>query len=350
MSQASASTEATDGGVAAVGGTPAPGSRKPRRGRLAQLPIRQICLVGTLFAMVGFFSIESPDNFLTTNNLKNLVNELPILGTMAVAVTVVLILGEFDLSVPSVAAMGSVIVSILAAQAGFAPLLAILIALAAAGLAGSANGFSVGYGKGSAFVVTLAVGTIAAGTELFVQGKIRLGQTSIPRLELPEGILFLSKHGIAGFELEAILFVVIAVLIGLVMVHTPWGRHVQAIGGNEAAARLAGVPVRRDKVIAFILTGLLAGVAGVLFSARAGYFPNALPPYLLPAYAAAFFGAAAVGRRGFSIPATMFGVVYLTILSNGLRILNEAPWVVGMVQGLILLITVLLASAAWRRR
>ncbi|MBS1845344.1 MAG: ABC transporter permease [Actinobacteria bacterium] len=326
-----------------------PPSDQNWQARISRLPVRQLLLIGSFLVMVLVFSLAKPDGFPTSQNVKNLINELPILGMLAISVTVVLVLGEFDLSVPNVAALSTVVVSILTAQAGFGVAPAILVALLVAALAGTVNGVGVGYGKASAFVVTLAVGSVAAGTELFVQGRIDGGLTQITRLELPAGLLTLSNTRIAGIELAVIVFLLIALVIGLILVHSPWGRHVQAIGGNEVAARLAGVPVRRDKVIAFVTAGALAGIAGVLFAARQGYFSNALPPYLLPAYAAAFFGAAAVGRRGFSVPATLFGVLYLSTLSNGLRVMNEPLWVISVIQGVILLVTVLLARAGWRR-
>lgn len=348
---------ATDPSVegGALSAPPSPAS-SPRRGwqeQLSHLPLRQILLVGSFFIMVLIFSLEEPTAFFSFANLKNLINELPILGTLAVSVTVVLALGEFDLSVPNVAALTSVIVAILCTQTsldgGFGLAIAIIVGLLVASFAGSVNGVAVGYGKASAFVVTLAVGSIAAGAELFVQGKISGGLIQIGRSELPSGLLGISNTKIGGFELAVFLFLAIALIVGLALIHTPWGRHVQAIGGNEAAARLAGVAVQRSKVYAFVLAGLLAGVAGIFFAARQGYFPNALPPYLLPAYAAAFFGAAAVGRRGFSVPATLFGVIYLSTLANGLRVMNEPLWVISVIQGLILFITVLLARAGWRR-
>ena len=299
--------------------------------------------------MLVIFGLARPHGFPTEQNFKSLINELPTLGIMAISVTVVLVLGEFDLSVPNVAALSSVVVAILAAQAGVPVVLAIAIALAVAALAGTVNGLGVGYGKASAFIVTLAVGSVAAGFELFVQGKIHGGLTTISRIELPGALLTFSNTKVFGFELAVFVFLALALVVGLTLVHSPWGRHVQAIGGNEAGARLAGVPVRRAKVIAFVVAGLLAGCAGVLFAGRQGYFSNALPPYLLPAYAAAFFGAAAVGRRGFSVPSTLFGALYLSTLSNGLRVMNEPLWVISVIQGLILFITVLLASAGWRR-
>jgi ribose transport system permease protein len=95
--------------------------------------------------------------------------------------------------------------------------------------------------------------------------------------------------------------------------------------------------------MAFMLTALIAGLAGVLFTSANGYFADALTPYLLPAYAAAFFGAAGVGRRGFSIPATVFGALYLSTLTNGLTVLNEPQWVSSVVQGVVLFVAVLMA-------
>jgi ribose transport system permease protein len=306
---------------------------------------RQIVLVGSFFAMIIFFWLDGPSTYATSTNIQNLINSMPVLTMMAIAVTVVLVLGEFDLSVPNVASLVCVIVSILLTQSGDGIVLVLVLGVLAAITAGSVNGIAVGYGKAPAFVVTLAVGSICAGLELLVQSKITLGQTSIPVSSLPTSLQNLSLHHIFGFEIAVFVLLVVALIVGLAMVVTPWGRHVQAIGGNEIAARLAGVPVRRTKVIAFAVTGVLAGFAGILFTARNGYFANALPPYLLPAYAAAFFGAAGIGRRGFSVPATLFGALYLSVLANGLTVLNEPQWVTSVVQGVVLFVAVLLARA-----
>jgi ribose transport system permease protein len=292
------------------------------------------------------FWLAKSGTFMTSQNIQNLINGMPILAMMAIAVTVVLILGEFDLSVPNTASLASVLIAIISTQTSLGVPLAIVIGgILVPIMIGGVNGTAVGYGRAPAFVVTLAVGSIAAGIELFVQTKISLGQTAIGVSTLPTSLQTLSTSHIAGFEIAVFVFIVVAIVIGVIMVYTPWGRHVQAIGGNETAARLAGVPVRKTKVMAFTLTGLLAGFAGILFTARNGYFANALPPYLLPAYAAAFFGAAGVGRRGFSIPATVFGALYLSVLANGLTVLNEPQWVISTVQGLVLFIAVLLARS-----
>jgi ribose transport system permease protein len=298
-----------------------------------------------------FFYLEQPHNFFSLQNIQNLVNTLPILGMLAIGVTVVLVLGEFDLSITNVAELCVLVVSILMTKSlgsGAGIALAFLICLGTGVLFGSVNGLAVGYGKASAFIVTLAVGSIAAGIELLLQTKIGLGQTTIPQLSLPTALLDLTNVHVLGFQLAVPVFLAIAILLALILVHTPWGRHVQAIGGNETAARLAGVPVRRAKVIAFAVTGLMAGVTGILFASTNGYYSAATPGFLLPAYAAAFFGAAAIGRRGFSVPSTVFGVLYLTTLSNGLSVMDEPTWVVSVVQGAVLFVTVLMARAGSR--
>ncbi len=322
------------------------GDPSPRRalGALRRLRLRQALLIGSFGVMILYFSLRDADAFLSTGNLQNLINDLPVLGMLAISVTVVLILGEFDLSVPYIGALTSVVVAILATQTGLPIIVAVLIGLLVAIAAGTVNGSAVGFGKASPFIVTLAVGSIAMGLETLVQTKIDLGATQISRQSIPEGLLALSDTQLLGFDIAAWIFVLATLVLGLVVAFTTWGRYLSAIGGNEQAAHLAGVPVRQIKVTAFIVAGVLAGIAGVLFTARQGYFTNAFPPYLLPAYAAAFFGAAAVGRRGFSVPATLFGVFYLQTLENGLRITNEPLWVISVVQGAVLLVTVLIAK------
>jgi ribose transport system permease protein len=332
--------------VADSGGLVPQGPATGRIAGYAKQNVRQMLIVGSFVVMVLVFWLAKSGTFMTSQNIENLINGMPILAMMAIAVTVVLILGEFDLSVPNTASLASIIIAIISTQTSLGLALAIIIGgFIVAILIGGVNGTAVGYGRAPAFVVTLAVGSIAAGIELYVQTKIALGQTAIGVSSLPTSLQTLSTSHIGGFELAVFIFILVAIVIGVIMVYTPWGRHVQAIGGNETAARLAGVPVRRTKVMAFTLTGLLAGFAGILFTARNGYFANALPPYLLPAYAAAFFGAAGVGRRGFSIPATVFGALYLSVLANGLTVLNEPQWVISTVQGVVLFIAVLLARS-----
>jgi ribose transport system permease protein len=305
---------------------------------------RQIILVGSFFLMIIIFTLAKSGTFLTSNNIHNLIDGMPVLTMLAIAVTIVLILGEFDLSVPNVTALSAVIIAIVTTQTSLGLIVAIILGgIIVASAAGAVNGVAVGYGRAPAFVVTLAVGSMAAGLELLVQSKIHLGQTAIAVSSLPTSLQNLTTKHFLGFYITVWFVVVIAVIVALVMVVTPWGRHIHAIGGNETAARLAGVPVRRTKVTAFMLTALLAGLAAVVFTSANGYFADALTPYLLPAYAAAFFGAAGVGRRGFSIPATVFGALYLSTLTNGLTVLNEPQWVSSVVQGVVLFVAVLMA-------
>ena len=330
--------------VAQGGLVPAPPTPQQAMRERAKRHYRQIILVGSFVVMIIFFWVERPSEFPTSTNIQNLINGMPVLTMMALAVTVVLILGEFDLSVPNVASLTTVVVAIMTTQTSLGLIPALIVGWLLVGFAaGSVNGVAVGYGKAPAFIVTLAVGSVCAGVELLVQSKIRLGQTSIPVSSLPTALQDVTNRHLIGFELAVYVLIVVALILGLVLVHAPWGRHVHAIGGNETAARLAGVPVRRTKVTAFVATAVLAALAGVLFSSGNGYFANALPSYLLPAYAAAFFGAAGVGRRGFSVPATLFGALYLATLTNGLSVMSAPLWVASVVQGIVLFVAVLLA-------
>jgi ribose transport system permease protein len=322
--------------------------RGPGGGRslrtLAVKHYRQIILVGSFILMIVIFTLAKSSTFLTSANIHNLINGMPVLTMLAVAVTIVLVLGEFDLSVPNVAALGAVIIAVLATQTSLGLIVAIIVGGILVGLAaGAVNGTAVGYGRAPAFIVTLAVGSMCAGLELLVQSKISLGQTAIAVSSLPKSLQNLTINHFLGFYITVWIVLVIAAIVSVVMVYTPWGRHVHAIGGNETAARLAGVPVRLTKVTAFMLTALVAALGAVVFTSANGYFADALTPYLLPAYAAAFFGAAGVGRRGFSVPATLFGALYLSTLTNGLTVLNAPTWVSSVVQGVVLFVAVLMA-------
>jgi ribose transport system permease protein len=348
-----------------TGSTPAVESEPAEEGRLApehrnrvlaMLSLssptarRQALLVGLFVVMVAAFSIADAEHFLTWTNFKNAANQVPVLMLLAVGVTAVLRVGEFDLAAPAIAALVSGVAALLATQAsgfdtGGGVLLAMAVGIAVGGLVGATSGVSVAYGKAPSFVVTLAVSSVALGLELLVQSKITGGLTQISAITLPDTLRDVAGTKILGLSLSLYIALGLSGVVWLLLSRTAYGRHAHATGGNESAAQLAGVSVNRIKIIAFVISGLLAGVAGIVLVSQQGYLPNATASYLLQAYAAAFFGATAVGKRGFSVPATLFGVIFLATLSNGLAVLNQPLWISSTIQGAVLLFTVMLSRS-----
>ena len=145
-------SSATTGGAVADGPAPGPDPGAPARGGAVKTYLssryRQAILVGSFFVMILFFVLQEPDTYPTTGNIENLINGMPVLAVMAIAVTVVLVLGEFDLSVPNVAALTALIVGILVSQSSLGLILALLLGLLVAATAGTVNGVAVGYAQG----------------------------------------------------------------------------------------------------------------------------------------------------------------------------------------------------------
>jgi ribose transport system permease protein len=304
---------------------------------------RQILLLAGFAAMVAFFSVEQSQTFPTVDNAKTILEGLVVLGFIAVAATVVLVLGEFDLAIPSAAALAAAVIAVLTTQTSLSGsvVVAAAVGIGTATLVGATSGVAVAYGNAPSFVVTLAVSSVAGGAELFAQERIDSG-TQINRFLLPEGIRKITDTELLGVRAQVFLLLAAALVVSILLSRTVFGRQAHAVGGNESAARLSGVAVRRVKITGYVVGGMLAGVAGLVLVSQQGYFTNSGPPFLLKAYAAAFFGAAAFGRNGFSVPATLLGVLFLETLSNGLRLMGEPLWVTSVVTGGLLLITVLL--------
>jgi len=252
------------------------------------------------------------------------------------------VIGEFDLSVGFVVG--------LAAAAGVAAMsfhgwpwwVAVLMALGAGCVAGLANGVSVAILRIPSFIGTLAIGSIAAAIELAVT-KTSIFEGISPRyVEIATTTIF-------GMPLRPIIAAGVALLFLVILRTTVYGRHASSIGDNPAAARLAGVPATRVRVIAFMLTGLTAGLGGVFVTSSAGsYYPGLGTGYLLPAYAAAFLGLSLGGGLRFNVLGSYLGVLLLGMVTTGLTVMNQPSWIAALVQGLVLIAAV--AGVAVRRR
>jgi len=318
-------------------------SSTPRPRRISARSIAERwSLVIAFVAAIAFFSAARPDTFLTLDNARAILDDTSVLCVLAVGVTAVLVIGEFDLSVGFV--LG------LAAAAGVAAMsfrgapvwVGVLIALAAGGAAGLANGVAVAFVRIPSFVATLAIGSIAAAIELAVT------KTSIFE-NIPSSYVEIALTRVATIPLRAIIAAGVVLLFLVVLRATVFGRHASSVGDNPAAALLAGVPIARVKIAAFVLAGLTAGLAGVLVTSSAGsYYPNLGTGYLLPAYAAAFLGLSLGGGLRFNVLGSYLGVLLLGMVTTGLTMMNQPSWVAALVQGLVLIAAV--AGIAVKRR
>jgi ribose transport system permease protein len=299
-------------------------------------------LIIAFVAAFAFFSAARPHSFLTWDNARAILDDSSVLCVMAVGVTAILLIGEFDLSVGFVADLaGAAGVSAMAYH-HLGTGAAVAIAVAAGAAAGLANGVAVAYVRIPSFIATLAVGSIAAAIELAIT-KTAIFQG------LSGSYVKIATTDVATIPLRAIIAAVLAVLYLVVLRMTVYGRHAAAVGDNAVAARLVGVPVERVRVIAFMLAGLTAGLAAVLVTSSASqYYPNLGTGYLLPAYAAAFLGLSLGGGLRFNVLGSYLGVLLLDMVTTGLTMMNQPSWMAALVQGIVLLVAV--AGVAVRRR
>lgn len=314
---------------------------RPRRLSPRNVAERWSLLVAFVAAF-AFFAAARPDTFLTWDNARAILDDTSVLCVLAVGITAVLVIGEFDLSVGFVVGLAAAASVGAMAFHGWPVWVAVAVALATGGATGLVNGVAVALVRIPSFVATLAIGSIAAAIELAIT------KTSIFE-GIPESYLDLALTRVGTIPLRALIALGVVLLFLVVLRMTVFGRHASSIGDNPAAALLAGVPVQRVRVIAFVLAGLTAGLAAVLVTSSAGsYYPNLGTGYLLPAYAAAFLGLSLGGGLRFNVLGSYLGVLLLGMVTTGLTMMNQPSWVAALVQGIVLIAAV--AGIAIRRR
>jgi len=294
---------------------------------------------GTLIAFILLcvgFTVAAPQAFASPANLFNLVQQMATLAIVATAATLVMTIGEFDLSVGFAASLAAVICFVLFAQ-GYDVWLAVSAALVAGVAAGALNGILVArYGIPS-FVATLALGTVLSGLAFGLSGGESLFR------HVPDGFKALGRGDIAGIPVLAFWIVGVLGVAGFVLTQTEFGRHLRAIGGNAQAARLAGLPVRRDVVLTFAAAGGLSALAGLLLAARLGSVQHTMgEPLLLPAYAAVFIGTTASPTGAPTVAGTLLGVAITGVMVNGMTIVGVEPFIQRILTGVIIIVAVLL--------
>ncbi len=296
-----------------------------------------------LIALVVFFFAMRPDVFLTFTNVRNILYQVAILAIIAGAQTIVMVVGDFDLSVAAISALAGAVVASLMLD-GVPVAVAILMGLAVGLLIGLANGLLIAYLNLSAFVATLATLTSVTGLAFLVTSGTTL-------FSLPAEFNNLGQGRFLEIPLPVFIAILISIALWFVLRYTTIGRRWYATGGNVEVSRLSGVNVRRARLMAFAVAGLVSAIGGILLAARLGS-ASAIQgeDNLLFSVAAVFLGMTVVRSGAANIGGTMVGVMIIGVMSNGLNILGVNAYVQQVVTGLIIIAAVTLSSLRHRER
>jgi ribose transport system permease protein len=318
---------------------------------LARLLRRYGTLIG-FAAILIFFSVSLPDTFMTGRNWLNISQQVSMLTVVAASMTIVMVMGDFDLSVGSMASLAGVTAAVLFTL-GYPVWLAVAVALLV-GLAGGAlNGVLVSLVGILPFIATLATLTVFSGIAFLISG----GKTIFGR-DIPGSFSSFARGGlplgtIGGQTLTLPYLTIVAVLVvaavWVLLEQTTFGRRLYAIGGNREAARLSGVRIRSLELIAFALTGLGAAVAGLMYASRvASANPIQGSGLMLTAIAAVFLGMTMSEEGEPRVHATLIGVLILGALDNGLTQMSVDSYVRDVLVGAIIIAAVA-SSSLWKR-
>jgi len=287
-----------------------------------------------LIVLVIALSALSGD-FLTTDNLLNIGVQAAVTAVLAFGVTFVIVAAGIDLSVGSVAALSATVLAWSATSHGVPVVLAVILAVATGVAAGLVNGFLISYGKLPPFIATLAMLSVGRGLSLVIsQGS---------PIAFPDSVSHLGDTLGGWLPVPVLVMVVMGLITAFVLARTYIGRSMYAIGGNEEAARLSGLKVRKQKLAIYALSGLFAAVAGIVLAARlSSAQPQAANGYELDAIAAVVIGGASLAGGTGKASGTLIGALILAVLRNGLNLLSVSAFWQQVVIGVVIALAVLL--------
>jgi putative xylitol transport system permease protein len=284
------------------------------------------------------------ENFLSTRNILNVLRQTSINGILAIGMTFVILTRGIDLSVGSVVALAGIVAASFAttastgiiAGAPYPSLVAILAGLAVGMACGGLSGVIVARFRVPAFVATLGMLSAARGLTLIYSG-------GRPIPALAEDFRWIGTGSIWGIPVPIFLLLGTFALAHFVLTQTRFGRHVYAVGGNPHAAKVSGLPVRGIRFTVYVISGALAGLAGMILAARTGSaLPQAGIAYELDAIAAVVIGGTSLAGGVGRVTGTLIGALLIGVMNNGLDLLGVQSYYQQVIKGLLIVVAVML--------
>lgn len=302
-------------------------------------------LVILMFGLIILFSILLPNTFPTVLNVRAILSDKAIIAMLSLAAMIPMVAGRIDLTVGYGIVLWHILAISLQTMYGLPFPAAVLIVLVLGASVGVLNGFLVEVAKIDSFIATLGTGTVLYSLALWHTGGRQMVGV------LPDGFYALSGTFVFGLPITAYYVVAITFALWIILEYTPVGRYLYAIGANQRAAELNGIPTRKFVVGAFVTSGLLTALTGVLLASklRIGQASVGLE-FLLPALVGAFLGSTTIKPGRVNVWGTIVGVMILAVGISGIQQFGGSFWVEPMFNGLTLLIAIGIAGYAQRKK
>ncbi len=287
-------------------------------------------IIGLLIIII-VFSILRPAAFLTVRNWSNIIEQISLLAIIAIGATVVMVIGEFDLSIANAASFAGILTAILLVR-DYSMFLVIPFVLFLSFAFGLINGFLVAKLNILSFITTLSSGTFLEGITFWISGG------TIIFSGIPDEFLIWGQSSFLKIPIVIWIMFLAAFIFWYIFNQTMFGRYLYAIGGNETASRYSGIKIEKNKLISFALTSTLGALTGILLASKLGSaHPTAGGGYLLQSYATVFLGMTLFKQGEPNIPGTLIGVLIMGVLANGLTLLNVPNYFQDMLTGSIII-------------
>ena len=307
------------------------------------LPVYGLVLL-TLFLIV-LFSVLLPNTFPTMLNVRAILSDKSIIALLSLAAMVPMAAGRIDLTVGYGIVIWHILAISLQTKFGIPWPIAVLIVLSLGAVVGFFNGMLVEVAKIDSFIATLGTGTILYALALWHTGGRQMVGV------LPDGFYAINGTFVMGLPITAYYLLFITIVMWLILEYTPVGRYLYAIGANPRAAELNGIPTRKFVVGAFVTSGLMTALAGVLLASklRIGQASVGLE-FLLPALVGAFLGSTTIKPGRVNVWGTVIGVAILAVGISGIQQFGGSFWVEPMFNGVTLLVAIGIAGYAQRKK
>ena len=298
-----------------------------------------------LFALIcAAFAILRPHSFFKISNVVTVLRQISILAILGAGLTVVMITGRIDLTIGNTTSAISVLIGALMVDFGMNVWLACIIGVAAGALLGALNGATVAYIGIPDFIATLSMGFLISGfNQAYTKGH--------PISNLPKVFSIFGKGSLLGIPVSIYMMFICLVVVYIVLNKTRFGRHVYAIGGNQEAAMMSGINVKKNLLMSYVVSGMGCALGAIILSSRLQTcHPSAGDAYMMDALATVYVGATAFKNGEPNIMGTFIGALIIGVLNNGLTLCNVSYYSQDIAKGAVILLAVTITSIQRSRK